>query len=508
MAVSVANLCFFRAWNDLLVSKFHYFLTAAPDWRDAAAIVLNVMTLAVVLLIFAALVRGSSNQSLHLTARLTFVGLLAIPLNGARSQFRWLGGEAVRKVIAPRVLMLLALVLVVAVIVLIARRFETLYAIARMAAIALAPFTLMTFMQAAFLVSPRAVTASKSRGLAPPGDKAKFVIMIFDELDQSVTFDRRPVDLSLPEIDRLAAQSVLAANAFPPADHTVVSIPAITTGRLLSAIEMRSPSELMIRSEDNRWLRWSEEQTIFDDAVKRGQKTAIAGWFHPYCRVLTRAVCDCDWVPAIPPAPPTIIGRMIRQQGRVVATLPFAPSIQARLKVTNNSDERRNVRIHEFAQVRRSALHFLQGDATFVFIHWPIPHEPAIFDRRSRTMASTGPTSYIDNVALVDRTIGDVRRVLERSGSWDSATIIVTADHGWRSPRARDFRVPLLIKLPRQRSALQLAATLNTVQLRSLLGALSQKQVQKPEDVVRWFERQPSYGRSPYSGVSDSELMH
>ena len=47
----------------------------------------------------------------------------------------------------------------------------------------------------------------------------------------------------------------------------------------------------------------------------------------------------------------------------------------------------------------------------FVFIHLPVPHPPGIYDRRAGHQRPTG--TYIDNLALADRTLGDLMRILD-----------------------------------------------------------------------------------------------
>src|SRR6185437_12281562 len=41
----------------------------------------------------------------------------------------------------------------------------------------------------------------------------RFLWLVFDELDQGIAFERRPVSVHLPELDRLRAQSFTASNS-------------------------------------------------------------------------------------------------------------------------------------------------------------------------------------------------------------------------------------------------------------------------------------------------------
>jgi arylsulfatase A-like enzyme len=98
-----------------------------------------------------------------------------------------------------------------------------------------------------------------------------------------------------------------------------------------------------------------------------------------------------------------------------------------------------------------------------IFVHYPIPHIPFIFDRATGSIRVDGPSTYADNLALTDRTLKELRQALEDSGLWDRTALIVTSDHwfrrsGWRERGdvapvvgRPDHRVPLIVRLPGQR---------------------------------------------------------
>jgi arylsulfatase A-like enzyme len=71
-----------------------------------------------------------------------------------------------------------------------------------------------------------------------------------------------------------------------------------------------------------------------------------------------------------------------------------------------------------------------------VFIHFPVPHLLGIYDRRAHDYtgdySTSDSSSYLDNLALADRTLGDVRRSLEHAGLWDETALLVTSDHPLR----------------------------------------------------------------------------
>jgi membrane-anchored protein YejM (alkaline phosphatase superfamily) len=102
-----------------------------------------------------------------------------------------------------------------------------------------------------------------------------------------------------------------------------------------------------------------------------------------------------------------------------------------------------------------------------LFVHFPTPHPFPIYNRRERNFNLRGPLDYFDNVALVDRTLGELRRAVERAGLWDQTAVLITADHGLRpgawighlgwtreldrlTGHESPVRVPFILKLPGQ----------------------------------------------------------
>jgi membrane-anchored protein YejM (alkaline phosphatase superfamily) len=67
---------------------------------------------------------------------------------------------------------------------------------------------------------------------------------------------------------------------------------------------------------------------------------------------------------------------------------------------------------------------------SFVFIHLPVPHPPGIYDRNPPHQRPTG--TYIDNLALADRTLGELMKVLNGTPLASRTTVIVCSDHSWR----------------------------------------------------------------------------
>lgn len=98
-----------------------------------------------------------------------------------------------------------------------------------------------------------------------------------------------------------------------------------------------------------------------------------------------------------------------------------------------------------------------QSRPTFAVFHYPIPHDPFVFD-------ADGPRSifevrgkydvpgYLNNLAFLDRVLGEIIQTLKKAGKFDSSLLIFTTDHSWRwDPKVKNKKHGcLFIKLPGQ----------------------------------------------------------
>jgi arylsulfatase A-like enzyme len=125
-------------------------------------------------------------------------------------------------------------------------------------------------------------------------------------------------------------------------------------------------------------------------------------------------------------------------------------------------------------------------------------------------------SNYLDNLALVDRTLRDLRGVMQRAGVWGSTVVLVTSDHPFRPSffhtehpswpaeenaalgGARDPQIPFILKLSEQTEGVRYDAPFNTVVTHDLLLALMRREVSTPAQVVSWLDRHRSIGQSPY----------
>jgi arylsulfatase A-like enzyme len=160
------------------------------------------------------------------------------------------------------------------------------------------------------------------------------------------------------------------------------------------------------------------------------------------------------------------------------------------------------------------------GDQSFglVFIHLPVPHPPAIYNRASGNFAMQ-KNGYLDNLALADRVVGELRQKMEQAGVWEHTTLIVSSDHWWRSDYWRkrvfwsgadeaiagvvDHRIPFIVKLAGQTTAAQYDAAFNTVLTHDLILEVLRGGISNQGDLAGWLDKHRTIGESPYQSYED-----
>jgi hypothetical protein len=498
VALSLANLCYLRLWSELLTySRADMYLMVVPYRRaDYFAIMLNVLLAGLAGWAAALLVERSGSRAVRFVGRGVFLLLLLVPLNAMRSvlanSHEYLRSPLLM-LIGTRGVALLGVALALGVLFVLWRWPSQLLRASEAVLLILAPLIPLNFGQALWRVARYDATEFRDAAPAPPlGQKRmpRVLWVILDDWDLRLTFLDRPARIQLPELDRLRRESFYAANAHPPGPETPISLPALITGRPVSKVEQRGPAELILRhGEGKPETSWNKEPNVFDAARAAGFDTALVGYFHPYCRVIPSGLTHCEW---------WYMSRQYNSMGRTLGEL--IPNQTRSLFETSlfslfgqsltTSDHART-----YHGMMASALAVATNPAYgLVFVHLGCPHPPHAFNSRTGRfdLKNSAIQGYADSLVLADRTVGEIRRALERAGMWDTTTVLVSTDHSYVSAEAFDGkydpRIPFLLKMAGPTSAIDYKPEFNTLLTGDLLLAVLRREVSTPEDAARWIE--------------------
>lgn len=251
-------------------------------------------------------------------------------------------------------------------------------------------------------------------------DKQRRVIwIIFDEMSQDAVFDKRPAGLEMPNLDRLRHRGVYGTNVVSPAGNTLESLPSLLTGKVVRQSVPKGPRELELHFADGTIGNWSEAKLVFDRVPVR---SGLAGWFHPYCRVLpTQATSKCAWIAGAlltgieePQGPQPLIAAMRDRFGYQVRAFPLAGRVPG-LSPLHRANEEKQRRLDWL--VDQSLQMAADPSLGLLVFHYPVPHPPG---------------GYIANLKRCDEILGRLLAEVHRAGLADRTAIIVSSDHGWR----------------------------------------------------------------------------
>jgi hypothetical protein len=288
---------------------------------------------------------------------------------------------------------------------------------------------------AAWKPGPQQKIATWESTPQPPRTHPKIVWIVFDELSFDQLFEHRAHDLQLPNLDALRAQSTLFTNVQPVGYKTVKIIPSLFSGRTVDDFHYSVKNRFWVHDLGlSGWRRLTGSGTLFADAQHQGWRTAVVGWYNPYCTIYADALDQCYW------------SNLDRFDGPMAPHASFLSNVytpfhQMLREIRSPAKADRNLctfdvrqRLKTHLDLRQHALDLLHTDqADLIFLHLGIPHSPNIWSRIADNYTQACDSSYLDNLALVDRALGEIMAQLQSSPRWKDTTVIVQGDHSWRT---------------------------------------------------------------------------
>ena len=377
-------------------------------------------------------------------------------------------------------------------------------------------FPLVPFMlaEATWVVVSRAVThpasgASRAGSFAPEGRPGgspsgvrpqRVVWIIFDEMDYRLAFETA-TNAQLPEFNRLGSQSLYAVRAYPPGGRTMISVPALLSGHLVTSSNPAGPSELRVQYEGvTAPVRWKAEQTIFDLEHEKGWRTGIVGWHFPYSRIFSGGIEAWERQSrrlALNPNRPFI--GLMTDEFRVLAEGKSRSLLGKSLSVMEHQQVVRETVAEAIRKAANPAL-------DLVFLHLPVPHAPFFYDAKTgQDAARPRPVvGYLDHLQLGDRVLGQIRQAMKDAGVEEKTALLVSSDHWYRESDLidgkMDHRVPFLVSFPGGAQSVRYSRPFNTILSRRLVTAIMNGEIRSAGETARWIDREKGgLQESPYN---------
>jgi Sulfatase len=313
-----------------------------------------------------------------------------------------------------------------------------------------------------------------------PAGGGRVLWLLFDELSYNQAFDHRVPGLAMPVFDKLKSESVSFSDLKPVGYETERVVPSFFLGHAVDDIRSDINGEPKIKlAGQPDWQPFDARATVFSDAQRLGWTTGIVGWYNPYCRILAGTFNYCFWRMGNG----QWNGTSSDQSALKNAMAPFMEMAGGYRRERDISQEKKHTADLSAIMPQAEAL-IRDQSIGFVFIHLPVPHPPGVYDRGPEHQRPTG--TYIDNLALADRSLGKLMDSLSATPLAAKTTIVVCSDHSWRIPLWRgtpqwseeeetashgvfDKRPVLMIHFPGQTKELDVTVPFDEIKIHDIL---------------------------------------
>ena len=330
--------------------------------------------------------------------------------------------------------------------------------------------------------------------------------IVLDELSYRQIYEHRYPGLNLPSFDRLAAVSTVFTHTVPAGYFTDIVLPSLMTGQRFDNVGTPAAGlPLRLRNASTRaWQPFAPRQTVFQDALNAGYGTAVAGWWNPYCRILSEVLDHCFWT-----SHSELRGGMYSNQSVISNTESPIRNVLQMMPWHNSPPDSTYFHQLDYWELVAAGDKLLEDrSATFLLLHMPIPHMPAIYNRQTASFATSNP-SYLDNLALCDDYLAHVRKELEDNGTWDSTTLVLMGDHSWRisgadglAPEERaatdggqfDDRPAYIVKLAHQSTPARIDTQFAALRTRDLFDNLLTGRISTSQQLANWAQQETKEG--------------
>ena len=307
------------------------------------------------------------------------------------------------------------------------------------------------------LTSTQAVPAIAIERTPPPSTARcpSVLALLFDELSFAYLYDGTEVRPDFPQIRAFSGTATNHLRVRAPGDETLVSISGYLAGQAFDYIRVEGDHLDYERGTTRAVFKANAPDGLFATARRAGYSPEAVGYYFPYCDMLGSLVDAC---------------RSFSLYNVATANAGFSPlhPVMTTLILWPRQFPLGLLKNPPFARLQRALVEATYAFAVrplpasrsaFRFVHFSVPHLPFVFgpdgyDPPFNPLRARPDTAYVAQVHYVDRLFGEVLAQLQRSGSLDRTTVVLFADHGFRSggQEQNSRHIPFMVRTAGQRS--------------------------------------------------------
>lgn len=294
------------------------------------------------------------------------------------------------------------------------------------------------------------VDGTPENGQPAAGACHSVVAWLFDELSFSYLYQEDgSVGADFPAIQQFSGSATSYVAVTAPARETLVAMPSLLAARHLRDVRIAGDGLVEVADEGAGPFSAVVADGLFGTARRLGFWTEMAGYYLPYCDLLGGLVDACRSFSFY---------NVSTTRARFSVTAPIGTTLilwprQFPFGLLKSPPYARLQRAL-VEQAETFARRPLQGpDPVFRFVHFSVPHFPFAFDRDGYdppldALRTAPDANYVRQLRFVDTLFGRLVDVMKQGGAYDSTTIVLLADHGFRfGGRERDpLHIPFIVK--------------------------------------------------------------
>jgi hypothetical protein len=299
------------------------------------------------------------------------------------------------------------------------------------------------------------VESERAGGPAAPTGCSPVLAVLFDELSFSYLYENDRVRPEFKATAAIAAQATNYLAVAAPGPETLVSMPSFLAARHLRNIRIEG-NGIFEMTDAGSLVPFTagRPEALFPTARRLGFRTEMAGYYLPYCELLDGLADSCR---SLSFYNASLVDDRFSVTDPILTTLILWPR-QFPFGLLKNP---------AFAALQRGLVEqttafavkpMQAGRPVFRFVHFSIPHLPFVFDEDGYDppfdpLRTSPDTAYARQLRYVDALFGRLTERMRAEGTYDTTTIVLLADHGFRFGGAErnPLQIPFIVKKAQQK---------------------------------------------------------
>lgn len=322
--------------------------------------------------------------------------------------------------------------------------------------ILLAPLSLLTLYQIAdisfkdFSIEPTRPIHQFETKTSDAGNN--IYMIMFDEMSYNFLYEHNSISDLYPSIKTFAAAADNYHAAIAPGRKTTESVLGMLLGKELIDVVIKRDGTFSSNARNEFKAYKVSSENLLSNAKSKGYCTVIYGFFFDYLKTFGRYLDYCKSFSYFNYA--TSVNKFSLLNPVFTTFIIWPHEYPFGLLKNPAISFHVNRIVEQIFKLGVSA--FSLTDPCFLFLQFPIPHVPFIYDASGYHPANdpflNSRENYVNQLKYVDYLFGQYLKEMKVSGKFYDSTVILLSDHNYRvmSKDNEWSKIPLIIKRPGQ----------------------------------------------------------